>query len=58
MDASATNYNPDAQVDDGTCEYIIQVSICGPKALPLSRTALAELGSVRAYQQPAPHFLP
>lgn len=24
MDASATNYNPDAQVDDGTCEYIIQ----------------------------------
>lgn len=26
MDASATNYNPDAQVDDGTCEYIISVS--------------------------------
>ena len=31
MDASATNYNPDAQVDDGTCEYIIQVSTATPR---------------------------
>ncbi len=36
MDASATNYNPDAQVDDGTCEYIIQVSTATPR-MPRSR---------------------
>ena len=47
IDPSASNYNPDAVVDDGTCEYVFQV--CAPRKRP-QRLQTERKGAVHSWE--------